>query len=478
MPCIGQALRGAMLSQTRRPQRVRQAAVVASACLLGVRLAPLALTFAFAGSWPKPQRQWTRRYAESATAPYRVLVPIAEDSEEIETACITDVLTRAGADVTVASVSGALQVRMSRGLKVVADTSIEECADQPWDVIALPGGMPGAEHLRDSQVLVDLLKAQKESGRVTAAVCASPAVVFAHHGIVKDAATCYPAPQFKELVGAGWKDAKAVVDGNVITSQGPGTSLQFALKIVEQLYGKDKAEELAAQMVTVTACSADVHGITKYQLKEFSKSSSCFTTLTAVHYYLRLVCVNTMSAYGLRLINNNATPGGNGRDFIVFGDETFRRGKAESPAVRGSPAMEVLRARRKARAAERALAESGSLPGLAATQRNGSARLGPGLAVIQKWNRIHTMGVRSDADRLRYVEPPMATDGPAAQRPTYPAKGSDPMMSWEAALFQRPTFPVPQYHHFSMAGVTHAKIPAPQPGEVAPEEFQAAASDK
>ena len=68
-----------MLSQTRRHQRVRQAAVATAACLLGVRLAPF--TFAFAGSWPKPQRQWTRRYAETATAPYRVLVPIAEDSE-------------------------------------------------------------------------------------------------------------------------------------------------------------------------------------------------------------------------------------------------------------------------------------------------------------------------------------------------------------------------------------------------------------
>ncbi|CAL1157541.1 unnamed protein product [Cladocopium goreaui] len=206
--------------------------------------------FTFAGRRFVTSSAGRRNVELRAEKKYRVLVPIAEDSEEIETACITDVLTRAGADVTVASCSGDLQVRMSRGLKVVADKDIKDCKGETWDVIALPGGMPGAEHLRDNQVLEEMLKDQKSSGRVTAAVCASPAVVFAHHGLLESSATCYPAPKFKELVGSGWKDAKAVVDGNVITSQGPGTSLQFALKIVEEIYGEAKAQELAEQMVT------------------------------------------------------------------------------------------------------------------------------------------------------------------------------------------------------------------------------------
>uniref|UniRef100_A0A7S0A3B7 DJ-1/PfpI domain-containing protein n=1 Tax=Pyrodinium bahamense TaxID=73915 RepID=A0A7S0A3B7_9DINO len=199
-----------------------------------------------------------RGHVQVAAAPvegstFRVLVPVANDSEEIETACITDVLTRAGAEVTVASVEPELEVRMSRGLKVVADMLIGDCVDKQWDAIACPGGMPGAERLRDSAELTALLKEQHASGRVTAAVCASPAVIFAKHGLIGTSATSYPAPAFKELVGDVWTDAQAVVDGNVITSQGPGTSLQFALKIVEELYGKEKAEELAAQMVTQIA---------------------------------------------------------------------------------------------------------------------------------------------------------------------------------------------------------------------------------
>lgn len=197
----------------------------------------------------------TRRAAatEVATAAkFRILVPIADDSEEIETACITDVLTRAGAVVLVASVTGTHQVRMSRGLKVVADALLCDCLGQHWDVIACPGGMPGAERLRDCQDLTTLLKEQNKAGRWAAAVCASPAVVFATHGISEGKrSTSYPAPQFKmALVGNAWTESEAVVDGNVITSQGPGTSLQFALKIVEVLYGRPKAEELAKQLIT------------------------------------------------------------------------------------------------------------------------------------------------------------------------------------------------------------------------------------
>jgi len=165
----------------------------------------------------------------------RVLVPIAEDSEEIETSSITDVLTRFGADVVVASVMPELVCKMSRGLKICADITIEEASKEEWDLIALPGGMPGANHLRDSSTLVEMLKRQQEQNKLYAAVCAAPAVVLQTHGLlVGSGATCYPAPPFRSTM-TNPSDDKVVVQGNVVTSQGPGTSLLFALSLGEQM---------------------------------------------------------------------------------------------------------------------------------------------------------------------------------------------------------------------------------------------------
>lgn len=183
-----------------------------------------------------------------------VLVPVADDSEEIETACITDTLVRAGAVVTVASVTGHETVRMSRGLKIVADCLIEHCTGKEWDAIVCPGGMPGAERLRDSAPLAELLKAQSAAAKVTAAVCASPAVVFGAHGLLPGKAVCYPAPKFTEILGDKLLEGVPVAhDGHIITGTGPGTSLQFALKVVEALYGRAKAEDVAKAMLTTCA---------------------------------------------------------------------------------------------------------------------------------------------------------------------------------------------------------------------------------
>lgn len=182
----------------------------------------------------------------------RVLVPIAAGSEEIETTCLTDTLTRFGADVTVASVmaGGELVCKMSRGIKFMADATIEEAAKEEWDLVVLPGGMPGAEHLRDSKPLIQLLEKQKAQGKLYAAVCASPAVVLASKSLIPDgaSATCYPAPKFRDALSNAVDDAVVVVD-NLTTSQGPGTSLKFALELGEQLYGKEKRDQIAQEML-------------------------------------------------------------------------------------------------------------------------------------------------------------------------------------------------------------------------------------
>lgn len=180
----------------------------------------------------------------------KVLVAIAEGIEEIEAVCIIDVLRRAGSDVTVASVGVSLQVTASRGVVLVADELIKDCNDQAYDLIALPGGMPGAENLRDCELLINMLREQKASGKYYAAICASPAVVFAAHGLLDGyRATCYPS-FMKKLPDP--VDEKVVVDNSCITSQGPGTALLFSLKLVEILYGAEKAKETAkAMLVTI-----------------------------------------------------------------------------------------------------------------------------------------------------------------------------------------------------------------------------------
>lgn len=180
--------------------------------------------------------------------PKRVLVPIADGSEEIEAVCIIDTLRRAGAEVTVASV-GKLQVTASRGVRMVADAKIGDCTGQTYDCIALPGGMPGAEHLRDSAELIEMLKKQKQAGRLYAAICASPAVVLRPHGLIeKVKATCFPGLQNK-LDPAYLSKERVVVDGNCVTSQGPATAIEFALRLVERLFGPATAKEVGNAML-------------------------------------------------------------------------------------------------------------------------------------------------------------------------------------------------------------------------------------
>jgi len=179
----------------------------------------------------------------------RVLVPIATGTEEIECVTVIDTLVRAGASVEVASVMSHLEVVCSRGVKIVATKLIGECTSEAWDLIVLPGGIPGANHLRDSEDLVSLLRKQRDSKKLLAAICASPAVVLATHSLLDGkTATCYPAQKFREALPRV-SDEVVVVDDELITSQGPGTSLAFSLTLVKALYGSDKADSLAKEMI-------------------------------------------------------------------------------------------------------------------------------------------------------------------------------------------------------------------------------------
>jgi len=178
----------------------------------------------------------------------KVLIAVADGTEELEVIAIIDCLRRAGADLKIASVQNQ-QITTSRKIKITADCLLKDCVNEVFDLIALPGGLPGAEHLRDCKELIEMLKKQKESGRFYAAICASPAIVFEHHNLLAcKKATCYPA-MAEQLKNKKAINQRVVVDGNCVTSQGPGTALEFALKLVEVLFGTEKSKEIANAMI-------------------------------------------------------------------------------------------------------------------------------------------------------------------------------------------------------------------------------------
>jgi 4-methyl-5(b-hydroxyethyl)-thiazole monophosphate biosynthesis len=179
----------------------------------------------------------------------KVLVPISNGIEELEAIGIIDTLRRAGAIVTIASVEE-LQITASCSTKIVADTLIKNCANEQYDLIVLPGGLPGAEHLRDSKVLTSLLKEQAIKGKYYAAICASPVVVLQFHGLLEGKkATVNPALA-NDLIIKDEIEKRVVVDGNCITSRARGTVLEFSVKLIELLYNKSKADQIKSDMLS------------------------------------------------------------------------------------------------------------------------------------------------------------------------------------------------------------------------------------
>ena len=114
----------------------------------------------------------------------RILVPLAEGFEMVEALSIVDVLRRGNLQVDTAALGDNLQVTSSHGVTVFADKLLSNCLDQKYDLIALPGGIPGAENLKNYAELVELLKKQREEKRLYGAICASPAIVLEHRGLL------------------------------------------------------------------------------------------------------------------------------------------------------------------------------------------------------------------------------------------------------------------------------------------------------
>uniref|UniRef100_M1CFB2 DJ-1 family protein n=1 Tax=Solanum tuberosum TaxID=4113 RepID=M1CFB2_SOLTU len=180
----------------------------------------------------------------ASASPKKVLVPIGFGTEEMEAVILADVLRRAGAEVTVASVEQQLEVEAYGGTRLVADTFISTCSTEIFDLVALPGGMPGSARLRDCEVLQKITSRQAEEKRLYGAICAAPAVTLLPWGLLKrKQTTCHPA-FIDKISSFRVVKTNTRVSGELTTSRGPGTSFEFAICLVEQLFGEPVAREI------------------------------------------------------------------------------------------------------------------------------------------------------------------------------------------------------------------------------------------
>ncbi|NOR76749.1 MAG: DJ-1 family protein [Draconibacterium sp.] len=178
----------------------------------------------------------------------KIAVPLAEGFEEIEAVCIVDVLRRAEFEVTVVSVTKNLEVNGSHNIKIIADQLFEEVNFNDYNMIVLPGGMPGAKNLNNHSRLREQILNFNKKGKPLGAICAAP-LVFGQLEILKnETVTCYPGFE-NELTGAKITTNNVELSGQIITGKGAGVAIEFALKIVEMFNGKILADELAEKMI-------------------------------------------------------------------------------------------------------------------------------------------------------------------------------------------------------------------------------------
>ncbi|MDR3342500.1 MAG: DJ-1/PfpI family protein [Treponema sp.] len=186
----------------------------------------------------------------------KAIVFFAEGFEEVEAITPIDYLRRAGIEVTTVSVgvtsSAANAVKGAHGIPVMADTSLTVLAGEgrlngaSWDAVLLPGGIPGAPNLAASGEVGQFLKDMAGAGKLVTAICASPAMVLFPLGLLKGRCfTGYPGTE-KEVSGAQWTEGTVVIDGNIITSRGPGTAAAWAIAIIRKLLDEGAAKTIGA----------------------------------------------------------------------------------------------------------------------------------------------------------------------------------------------------------------------------------------
>lgn len=178
----------------------------------------------------------------------RLAVFFAEGYEEIEALTVVDVCRRGKMTVDMVSVSGEASVTGAHGISVVMDKKLKELDFSGYDMLILPGGMPGTRNLEASETLMAQLDAFYETGRYIGAICAAPSIL-GHRGMLRGKrACCYPSFE-NQLEGAEVTEEPVEVSDNIVTSRGMGTAMKFALTVLEIFCGREQAEKMAADII-------------------------------------------------------------------------------------------------------------------------------------------------------------------------------------------------------------------------------------
>ncbi|XP_002731793.1 Parkinson disease protein 7 homolog [Saccoglossus kowalevskii] len=178
------------------------------------------------------------------------LVILAEGAEEMEVVITVDVLRRGGINVTVAGLTGDQTVNCSRNVVIKPDSSLDDAMKQgQYDAVVLPGGAKGAQNLSQSAKVKEVLLSHYSSGKVVAAICAGPTALLSHDIGKGKSLTSHPSMKSKLEDSYHYSEDRVVVDGNLVSSRGPGTAFEFALTLVEILKGKDAKDSLIPPML-------------------------------------------------------------------------------------------------------------------------------------------------------------------------------------------------------------------------------------
>ncbi|MDI6758653.1 MAG: DJ-1/PfpI family protein [Candidatus Omnitrophota bacterium] len=176
--------------------------------------------------------------------PKKAIIILAQGFEEIEAVTIIDILRRACIDLTVAGLDN-LRISGSHGIILTGDKKLKFKEKLKFDACIFPGGLNAALSLAASEKVSSLIKRMDEEKKIIAAICASPVLVLAPCGILKNkSATCYPGMQKNFNKDTTYKEKNVVVDGNIITGSSPKAAFKFALTIVEKLCGKEAVKKI------------------------------------------------------------------------------------------------------------------------------------------------------------------------------------------------------------------------------------------